>query len=236
MNESIRKHTYKKLRHTKWALERAIGEKTINRQGLGFINFIDVGAAGWLPKPWRKKNAAKIHHVLRFEPQEKNKDSENVTTLGYALWKNTETKSLFTFGGETGGASLFEQNYDFVQENFNSLSLLGDEKAANTWFVRSKVDYLSEVKCRTLDDVIADISKPFNFHFLKIDAQGAEYEILLGAEKLLKTSCIGIQAELFVKPLLKGIKLLPEVVVFLDNLGFDLVKQFPAHGTFASQH
>ena len=53
MNETIRRYIYINLRRVKWSLERAIGEKSINPDGLGFINFIDVGAAGWLPKPWR---------------------------------------------------------------------------------------------------------------------------------------------------------------------------------------
>ena len=34
----------------------------------------------------------------------------------------------------------------------------------------------------------------------------------------------------------EGIKLLPEVEVYLKKFGFELVKKFPAHGSFNSQH
>jgi hypothetical protein len=71
---------------------------------------------------------------------------------------------------------------------------------------------------------------------LKIDAQGAEYPILKGAEKLLSGSCIGLHLELFVIPLYKGIKLLDEVKGYLRGFGFELLKKFPAHGSFDSQH
>ena len=92
------------------------------------------------------------------------------------------------------------------------------------------------IACRKLDDVLQELRHPFPYHFLKIDAQGAEYEILRGSENFLKDACLGLHLELFVLPMYKGIKLLPEVVEYLDPLSFELVKKFPAHGSFESQH
>jgi hypothetical protein len=53
---------------------------------------------------------------------------------------------------------------------------------------------------------------------------------------LLSTSCVGLHLELFVVSLYKGITLLPEVEKYLNQFGFKLVKKFPPHGTFDSQH
>lgn len=69
-----------------------------------------------------------------------------------------------------------------------------------------------------------------------IDAQGAEYEILKGSQSFLSESCIGLHLELFTLPLYKGITLLDDVEAYLLNFGFQLVKKYPAHGTFDSQH
>ena len=73
-------------------------------------------------------------------------------------------------------------------------------------------------------------------HFMKIDAQGAEMEILKGGIKFLEHHCVGLQLELFQLPLYKGIALKPDVVGFLATFGFALVQEMPPHGTFDSQN
>ena len=84
--------------------------------------------------------------------------------------------------------------------------------------------------------MLSEQNRQFSFHFLKIDAQGAEYEILEGAQKFLDEDCLGLHLELFTIPLYKGIRLLPQVEDYLSGLGFELVKKFPAHGSFDSQN
>jgi hypothetical protein len=95
---------------------------------------------------------------------------------------------------------------------------------------------VTECDCRTLDYTIKDLGLPFSFDFIKVDAQGAEYEILRGAENFLTHSCIGLHLELFNIPLYKEIKLLPEVAEYLRGFGFSLVRKMPFHGTFNSQN
>lgn len=105
---------------------------------------------------------------------------------------------------------------------------------AESWFERSKVVRKVKVRCRSLDNVLSEQEPSMQFHFLKVDAQGAEYEILRGAEKLLSTSCIGLHLELFVFPILKGIKLLKDVEIYLNGFGFELVREFPSNATFSA--
>lgn len=227
----------KGLRPAKWRWERFWGERAINYRGEGVVNLIDIGALGWLPYPWKKReNAVKIRHLLRFEPQERSSRSRNVTTVDAALWETDCQRDFFISAGGGGGSSLFEQNYMYVRENYQELRLRGHRRLAETWFERSRLERVIKVECRTLDGVLGELDRPFRYHFLKIDAQGAEYEILKGAEKFLRTSCVGLHLELLTLPLLKGAKLLPEVVAYLDSFGFELTKKYPAHGTFDSQH
>jgi FkbM family methyltransferase len=223
----------KYLRKIKWKLERSYGERAINYRNRGQINLIDVGALGWLPFPWKKwKNTSRIKHLLRFEPQETNHTHKNITTIDTALWFEDCQRDFYIFSDHGGGASLFQQNYAYVKEHFDQLSLKGSHRKANSWFERSQLREVKKISCQALDNVLERLDKKREYHFLKIDAQGAEYEILLGAENLLDTTCQGIQLELFEYPILKGIKLLPEVEQYLKGFGFQLVKRLPSGATF----
>lgn len=218
------------------ARQRLLGEGVVNFRGKGIVNLIDVGSAGDLPHPWWE-NANKIQHLLKFEPRDKSSRSPYTVTVGVALWETNCERNFYICKGLGGsGSSLFQQNYEYVTENFEELSSRGPEYLAHTWFGRSQLDRVERISCRRLDDVIQELGHPFPYHFLKIDAQGAEYEILRGAEEFLRGSCIGLHLELFVIPLYKGIKLLPEVMEYLKGLDFELVEKFPAHGSFDSQH
>ncbi|OBA58485.1 hypothetical protein A5647_20830 [Mycobacterium sp. 1100029.7] len=136
------------------------------------------------------------------------------------------------YAGQSGhGSSLFRQNIDYVRENFDALRTRGPSHLAETWFDRSRLDHIDEIQCTTLDLVLADRPEPY--HLLKIDAQGAERQILEGAANFLSgDSCLALQLELFTVPLYEGIALRPEVEELLDGYGYGLVKEYPPHATF----
>ncbi len=158
-------------------------------------------------------------------------------SLDTALWESNAVRDFHVYAGGNGsGSSLFLQNVDYVRAHYDTLRLRGPRRAAETWFDRSRLVRTERVACRRLDDVLAESDLPEPFEFLKIDAQGAELPILKGAGCFLREHCVGLHLELFVVPLYQGIALLPEVADHLDALGFDLVLQFPPHGTFESQH
>lgn len=228
------KKIFKNLyRHTKRYL---LGEGVVNFMGKGVINLIDVGSVGELPYPWQS-NAKKINHLLKFEPREQSSQNQYIVSVNTALWESNCERDFYIYKGFSGtGSSLFPQNYEYVTDNFEQIRHRGPEKLASTWFERSQLDRMEKITCRKLDNVLENLAHSFPYHFLKIDAQGAEYEILKGAEKFLSESCLGLHLELFILPLYKGIKLLPEVEAYLDVLGFELVKKLPAHGSFDSQH
>lgn len=199
------------------------------------VNFIDVGSIGKLPNPWNK-NADRLGHILKFEPQDTVSNAGKVITKDVALWKEPGERDFYIYKGlNHTGSSLFEQNYDYVKAHFEELKSRGPEQLASTWFDRSQLVRTEKIQCTTLDNVLSEIKK-VRYDFLKIDAQGAEYEILLGAEKFLQTDCIGLQLELFQIPLYKGIKLFDEVKGFLEEKGFELALKMPPHGSFDSQN
>ena len=212
------------------------GRRLVNLLKKGPVNLIDVGSVGELPSPWRE-NRGNIRQLLKFEPRDEPSKDPYVTTMDVALWEMNCERDFYICKGQSGvGSSLFQQNYEYVRENFEELRLRGSAAEANTWFERSGVDRIEKVTCRKLDNILHDLNQPFKYHFLKIDAQGAEHQILRGAEDFLQDSCLGLHLELFTVPLYKGITLLPEVAHYLEDRGFELIKKFPAHGTFHSQH
>jgi FkbM family methyltransferase len=190
---------------------------------------------GGLPAPWNT-NENLIGHLLRFDPREKESSTSRITSIPLALWNLEQECDLYIYKGRGGtGSSLFEQNVDYVKQNFEQLRHRGNADLAETWFERSTLVKAERILCRTLDQVLSELP-PRNYHFLKIDAQGADYQILLGAERLLASGIVGLHLELFTIPLYKGIVLLPDVETHLANRGFRLRKKMPAHGSFDSQH
>lgn len=215
---------------------RVSGNSVINYRGLGRINLIDAGSLGCLPEPWLS-NARHIRNLLSFEPLENSGNRKNVIISSSALWSEKCRKTFYIYRGfKSSGSSLFEQNFEFVDQNFEDLRKRGPKHLAESWKERSELIRSTEIECVTLDSVIEGLKVPFSFDFLKIDAQGAEYEILKGARDFLATSCIGLHLELFNIPLYKGIKLLPEVTDFLSQQGFELAEKMEFHGSFNSQN
>lgn len=208
----------------------------VNNGGRGLVGLIDVGSVGGLPAEWRRHKSS-IHFLLNFEPRDNPIITNNVVTMNTALWSNSCDRNFYIYKGFHGsGSSLFEQNYEYVRVNWETLRLRGPRQLAESWFERSELVRIEKLKTRTLDEVISLVNPDAPLHFLKIDAQGAELEILKGAERFLTSQCLGLCLELFVVPLYKGIQLLPEVENYLEKRGFYLAKKFPAHGSFDSQH
>jgi FkbM family methyltransferase len=207
----------------------------VNRGGRGIVGLIDVGSVGNLPHPWHER-AGLIDHVLKFEPRDPRDETPNVVSIDAALWSEPAMLPFYVCAGQAGqGSSLFRQNVDYVRENFDTLRKVGPSHLAETWFERSSLDHVVEIQCTTVDAVLATRSEPY--HILKVDAQGAEKQILHGAADYLSGSeCVALHLELFRMPLYEGIALRPEVEELVDSLGFSLVKEYPPHGSFDSQN
>lgn len=225
------KRTKKILRELKKLIYQT---ETINYKNQGFINLIDVGAIGKLPSPWLE-NANSVNKLLRFEPRESASKSKDIISLDVAVGGENGKRAFYVYkGNNSQGSSFYEQNVEYVDVNFEELKKRGNPALAATWHERSQLVKTMQVNCQKLDKVLADLKYREPFDFLKVDAQGAEYEILLGAEKFLKNDCLGITLELFDIPLYKGIALRDKVVAYLDRMGFEPAQTLEAHGSFNS--
>lgn len=82
------------------------------------------------------------------------------------------------------------------------------------------------VPVRPLDDVLPMLLPPDRKFFLKVDTQGAEMEVLEGAEQSLKRAA-GVQLELSLQPLYVGEAVLPEVLAWMQARDFRLAQLEP---------
>lgn len=200
------------------------------------INFIDIGSIGGLPLPWRN-HPELINYILNFEPNSEVERTENSITYNTAVWESDSELPFYIYKGlNATGSSLFKQNYNYVRDHWDELKSRGPKNLADTWFDRSSPVETKVLQCRSLDNILSEEAQKISFDFLKIDAQGAEFNILKGAHQFLNNDCVGLHLELFLIPLYEGIALLDEVKEFLESYGFELVKKFPVHGSFDSQH
>lgn len=76
-----------------------------------------------------------------------------------------------------------------------------------------------KLQTRTLDDVVDEHLEPVDDIFLKIDVQGAELQVLQGADKTLERAGL-VQLETAMLQYNEGAPLLPEVVSFMAERGF----------------
>lgn len=200
------------------------------------VNFVDVGSVGNLPSPW-DRHRDRIGRILKFEPRENALHGRDVISVDCALWDREGERDFYIYAGFNGtGSSLFRQNMRFVEENFERLSQFGPPELAHSWVDRSQLVRTERISCRTLDTVLREIEPTTRFDFLKIDAQGAEYQILRGATEFLRSDCQALMLELFRFPLYEGIALAEDVITYLGELGFHVAKTMPPHGTFDSQN
>lgn len=84
-----------------------------------------------------------------------------------------------------------------------------------------------EVPIHQLDSVVAEVLRPNDVAFLKIDVQGFEKQVLDGAESTVKDRCVGLQLELSFQPLYEGGMLIREALELVDSLGFTLAALLP---------
>ena len=123
-------------------------------------------------------------NIFLFEPDQRaitsyvsSKDKNlNLKIFDKGLWKNKTKKYFYQFSNQAS-SSFFEPNL----KKLSSYNL-----GINLYHVEKKI--LSEVDC--LDSLLFN----YNVDFIKLDTEGADYEILLGAKKSLD-QCLGIVVE-----------------------------------------
>lgn len=174
---------------------------------------LDVGANdGWFSKVvYRFRKDLKI---IAFEP---------LASMYEDLVRIKKLNKKFDFyncavGSEIGKVEISE----YGTEGLSSLKDLSDEYQYNDHF-NTSIKEKYEVKIIKLDDFILE-NKITNDLCLKIDTQGYEMEVLLGAQNTLKLGQIKfIIIELMTVEKYKEAKLYHEIINFLSEFDFQLV-------------
>lgn len=175
------------------------------------LNVIDAGARYGLHPSWQPvRNLARLF-LFEVDADEagrlarKYAKDQNITVYPHALFSR-ETTLKFHVRAHHALNSIYEVN---------------EELLAREHYMHSEHNNVGahEVKAVTIDGFFADTP----IHFLKLDTEGAELEILTGAEKALGSTILGVRAEVPFAPILKDAPLFGDIHKFMLDRGFELL-------------
>lgn len=113
-----------------------------------------------------------------------------------------------------------------IAANSESSSFLSMLPAHTKHRPKSKYIGTEKVKIKKIDSVFDSICHSGDIVFLKIDAQGYEYNILEGAKESL-SNITGLQIEMSLEPLYHDEKLMCDMIAYLATKGFKLMSIEP---------
>jgi FkbM family methyltransferase len=139
----------------------------------------DVGSTGGPEYKWHsvKKNCL----FLNFDPDPRAQQGCNknfdIKNFPIGLWSSNEIKTLHLNYSEQA-SSVYSISEPLLKDYLNSSC-------------HQKVGEI-DISLKRMDNVV---DKDLSPHFIKIDAEGAELEILKGSETFLNSTVLGVQAE-----------------------------------------
>lgn len=183
--------------------------------------FIDVGASYFYNENWILATQIPDSLFLQIDPNERNLDYVDVSPVKAQVIKIPQ--ALSEFGGSRtlyvtnvdSGSTMFEPK---ISQDF--APRVSEELYSYLYPVKEK-----NIHTKTLIEIIQtyDSSRPI---IVKLDVQGAEHEILRGAESLLrdqKIVSIELEASLLRNPIGLGGTKLCEIQPYLESFGYELV-------------
>jgi FkbM family methyltransferase len=185
-----------------------LAKKWFSEQPMGFV---DVGARGGV-HPLVEPIAPCVS-VLGFEPDREARNAFVKAPNGYARLECSGS----ALSKKAGGAILYRcaasTNDSLLPINRKFVDRYGMAK-----FVQTGSE---EIYAETLDVVLQDF--PGYGEFLKLDTQGTEYEVLLGAHKTLKNRTAAVYCEVEFAEIYEGQKLFGDIEGLLRAKGFSFI-------------
>ncbi len=192
-------------------------------RGASPIGLIDCGARGTIPEPWASLEAAYPNsvQVLGFEA---DAEEANRLTSVYGPQRRYVPAAAWNAAGTH---PLYLTNYP------QTSSLFPPNTALPQYFGRWPSGFrqiqefrvltrVVDVPTTTIDASMQDA--PFDADFLKIDTQGAEYEIIEGAAATLDGSLFGVVAETWTTQIYKGVRPMWDVMRLLASHGYEFMR------------
>lgn len=176
---------------------------------LNFLNknkiyLADIGSTGGVSSNWEAINELMFYYTFDPDPRAKNKFADNSVNFKFGLW--SRKKKAFLYQTKFPDASsIYKPNESFLKFFKNHKD-------------HEVIDKI-EINVATLDQILQKHLKP---DFIKIDAEGADFNILKGSTKILSDSCIGVQCETQFSERNINSPFFSDIDIFLRKKGFIL--------------
>jgi FkbM family methyltransferase len=172
---------------------------------------VDAGSRYGLHPTWTELRGIATFHLFEMDGHEaarlsqKYQHDNGIFVHPVALY-SSDTDVDFHVCEHQALTSIFQSNAALLRQNDYKLR-------------EFQVTDAGHANARSIDSFFAGRA----VHFLKLDAEGAEYEILHGAHEKLLTSILGVRSEVLFAPLFKDAPLFGAIHQVLLDHGFELV-------------
>jgi FkbM family methyltransferase len=172
---------------------------------------VDAGARYGLHPTWADLRGVAEFHMFEMDKVEadrlaaKYKADANIRIYPVALY-SSDTTLKFTVTEHQALNSVFETNSELLQQH--------DYMTRD--FTPTAV---REVEARSLDSLF----RGQDVHFVKLDVEGAEYDVLQGSGDMLERSVLGLRAEVLFAEVYKGAALFGDLNKYMIDRGFELL-------------
>jgi FkbM family methyltransferase len=166
----------------------------------------DVGSTGGPDYKWNplKNNCL----FLNFDPHPKAETADvkeyRVKNYPIGLWSSNEIKKL-NLASSDQASSIYTLSKELLHDFLNSCC-------------HKKIGEI-DIHLKRMDSVVEKSLSP---DFIKIDAEGADLDVLKGAETFIKSTVLGVQAEVSFMERHIGAPYFSDLDIYLRNLHFNL--------------
>jgi FkbM family methyltransferase len=172
---------------------------------------IDAGARYGLHPSWTDLRGLVDFHLFEMDADEaarlqrKYQKDERITVHPLALYSSNTTLT-YRVSEHHALNSVFQSNDDLLRQNEYMLNAFAAAEER-------------KVEARTIDSLFAGR----DIHFLKLDIEGAEYEVLKGATGVVSTTVLGLRSEVLFAPVYKDAPLFGDLHRLMLEQGMELL-------------
>lgn len=186
------------------------------------LRFIDIGAAGGVHP--RMLPVASITHCLCFEP--------DPAAFGALTGTDSSPFAGMTVHNTIVGARDGRADF-FLTRNGVTSSLLRPGTHIRDRYGKTGLNIKETVNLpvRTLDSIVAGINSQIDYQaeIIKLDCQGAEYEIIEASPEAFGTQCMSVWCEVEFYPIYENQKTFSDIDPLLRSKGFVLYGLTPKY-------
>jgi len=180
---------------------------------------LDVGANEGQYHDFLRDEVGYSGLIISFEP---------IKGLADRLLERAKSESNWEVVGHALGSAPGTLHFNVMSDSKFSSFLQPNHRQVGRFTNENRVVRIEAVQIETLDKVINETFEglPNRHLYLKLDTQGSDLDVLLGAQTILHR-LRGLQTEASVRPIYAGMSNHKESLAALEAYGFDLSAMFP---------